>query len=186
MERKKHGVAGRNKSTSSSSSNSDSNSNSILEELFGRKETNCNYKPKVKSSSSSNSSAAGAGAGYFSTVFPHPNPDPYHLAGNDTSHSDLHWTLNRHRVDGKTNGNSSKNQLPSYSSYTKDGKTAYSTESAESSHFGSSVHYGARDFYATSPSKYAPPELPKTHTNDDNDNDSVATRGDWWQGSLYY
>lgn len=65
-------------------------------------------------------------------------------------------------VDGKTNENSSKNQLPSYSSYTKDGKTAYSTESAESSHFGSSVHYGARDFYATSPSKYAPPELPKT------------------------
>lgn len=63
--------------------------------------------------------------------------------------------------DGKATGNTSKTQLASYPSYTKECKASYSTESTELSHFGSSVHYGARDFYAASPSKYAP-KRPKT------------------------
>jgi hypothetical protein len=38
--------------------------------------------------------------------------------------------------------------------YTKDGKSYSLNESAESPYFGSSVHYGARDFYGSSPPKH--------------------------------
>lgn len=53
--------------------------------------------------------------------------------------------------EGKSQGSPNKNQA----TYSKDGKPAYSTESTESPYFGSSVHYGGRDFYGSAPSKHA-------------------------------
>lgn len=35
----------------------------------------------------------------------------------------------------------------------KDGKQSYPNESSESPYFGSSVHYGAREFYGNTPPK---------------------------------
>ncbi|KAJ3680766.1 hypothetical protein LUZ60_015255 [Juncus effusus] len=140
--------------------NANGNSSSIVDELFGKEE--------AKHSTN---------GGYFSSVF---GPQSTNIKGKDTSRADSNWSTNKQN-DGKSDGNySTKNQ----NTYYKDGKTVYQPESNESSYFGSSVHYGARDFYGTSSSKHVI-EPAKSYKNEESD-DSIATRGDWWQGSLYY
>ncbi|OAY78169.1 hypothetical protein ACMD2_11051 [Ananas comosus] len=154
-----------------SSSSSSSSSSSIADELFGRKDGG-----KGSSSSSSSSSSGG----YFSSVFPPASA----VMGKDAAHSDLYWALNKQRAEGqngnshesKSQGSPNKNQA----TYSKDGKPAYSTESTESPYFGSSVHYGGRDFYGSAPSKHAT-DSSKSYKNDEDD-ESAATRGNWWQG----
>ncbi|CAD6333636.1 unnamed protein product [Miscanthus lutarioriparius] len=128
--------------------------------------------------------AAGAAApppanGYFSTVF---SVSPAGSA-NDAKQSDLYTMLNKQSsrgqngssiTDGKSHG------TPTY----KDGKLAYPNESSESPYFGSSVHYGGREFYSSTLQKQ-PANEPHANYKEDNP-DGSATRGDWWQGSLYY
>ncbi|WOL04689.1 hypothetical protein Cni_G13411 [Canna indica] len=78
----------------------------------------------------------------------------------DSAQSDLYWTLSKKRgdghgqignaqgaaPDGKSQGSPTKRQT----ARTKDGKPAYPNQSEESAYFGSSVHYGGRDFYDSS------------------------------------
>ncbi|XP_072996960.1 uncharacterized protein [Typha latifolia] len=141
---------------------------SIADEFFGRKE--------VKGGSSS--------SGYFSSVFPPAST----VMGKDVSPSDLYWTLNRQRGEyqiGNTHdGKSQESPTKKQTTCNKDGKPNFLTESTEAPYFGSSVHYGARDFYSSSPPKHVAAN-PKSNKNDDED-ESSATRGNWWQGSLYY
>ncbi|KAG1337809.1 hypothetical protein COCNU_04G001150 [Cocos nucifera] len=157
----------------------------IADDLFGRKEA-------AGSSASSSSSSSG----YFSSVFPPASS----IMGKDSAHSDLYWTLDKQRTevqkgnalssravtspDDKCQGGPSKSRTTS----NKDGKSAYSIESAESSYFGSSIHYGGREFYSSSPSMRSSgaPNNYKNNNDDDLGDSNVATRGDWWQGSLYY
>ncbi|XP_019191531.1 PREDICTED: uncharacterized protein LOC109186088 [Ipomoea nil] len=71
----------------------------------------------------------------------------------------------------------------------KDKNSVYHTESSEPCYFSSSIYYGGQDNY--------PPPTQTTssqHTfkkdggeDDQNGNNSnCASRGNWWQGSLYY
>jgi len=137
-----------------------------IDDLFGRKETN---KPS-------------SGSSYFNSVFAtSPNStmgkEAIHGKQRGESHAGNGYAYNS---DVKSQGSPTKKQTV----YTKDGKSYTSNESAESPYFGSSVHYGGRDFYGGSPPKHAV-ETSKNY-KDDNQDGSVATRGDWWQGSLYY
>ncbi|XP_073009432.1 uncharacterized protein [Typha latifolia] len=147
-------------------------SSSSGDEFFGRKED----------------SKASSPSRYFSTVFP-----PASLVmGKDASPSDSNRTMNKQRVevqnghargaaaDGKCKGSSTEN----WTTCSNEGKPFYPIESTDSPYFGSSVHYGARDFYSTSSSNHVT-ETPRSYKEEDED-ESVATRGDWWQGSLYY
>ncbi|GJM88761.1 hypothetical protein PR202_ga05319 [Eleusine coracana subsp. coracana] len=63
----------------------------------------------------------------------------------------------------------------------KDEKHGYPNESSESPYFGSSVHYGGRDFYNSTPQKQTT-EPPRNMQYKEEDSDGSATRGDWWQG----
>ncbi|XP_044978611.1 uncharacterized protein LOC123445658 [Hordeum vulgare subsp. vulgare] len=128
--------------------------------------------------------SAAAGNGYFSSVFsasPAANP-------RDARQMDLYTMLNKQNpkgqsgggtADGKSQGSPAKGRV----AY-KDGKQFYPNESSESPYFGSSVHYGGRDFYDSSPHKQA--NESSRNYKEDNTDGSLATRGDWWQGSLYY
>ncbi|KAL6619130.1 hypothetical protein ACP70R_034269 [Stipagrostis hirtigluma subsp. patula] len=114
--------------------------------------------------------------GYFSTVFSAPP------AGNakDAKQGDLYAMLNKQSsngsgiADGKSQG---------HAAY-KDGKHVYPNESSESPYFGSSLHYGGREFYGSS--QHMQTNEPPRNYKEDNPDGSLATRGDWWQGSLYY
>jgi hypothetical protein len=67
----------------------------------------------------------------------------------------------------------------------KDGKQSYPNESSESPYFGSSVHYGAREFYGNTPPKQGDASPGNQKEQEQNPDGSLATRGDWWQGMYY-
>lgn len=103
---------------------------------------------------------------------------------------------------GKSHGNQSKTQTVQ----SKDGKPVVSSQSEESTYFGSSVHYGGRDFYASNQPSGAPKPVSEiksdawmtfrqvilrlkwfqykdSYDKGENSNDpNVANRGEWWQG----
>ncbi|XP_042470010.1 uncharacterized protein LOC122052517 [Zingiber officinale] len=120
--------------------------------------------PSRKSPPPPSSNLSASSPGHFSGVFPPPSA-----------------------VAGKSHGNKSKTQTVQ----SKDGKPVVtSTQYEESTYFGSSVHYGGRDFYDSSASNQpsgAPKPYKDSYDKGENPNDpNVANRGEWWQGSLYY
>ncbi|CAN6337426.1 unnamed protein product, partial [Urochloa humidicola] len=144
-----------------------------------RRRKRVDMEAKKKSAPSAAAAAAGAAPppanGYFSAVFP-SSP-----AGNakDTKQTDLYAMLNKQSSRGQ---NDSKSH--GRTTY-KDGKQhGYPNESSESPYFGSSVHYGGREFYSSTPQKEPANDPPRNYKEDNSD--GSATRGDWWQGSLYY
>ncbi|XP_008785484.1 uncharacterized protein LOC103704108 isoform X2 [Phoenix dactylifera] len=160
---------------------SSSSSSRIADDLFGRKEA-----------AASSASSSSASSGYFSSVFPPASS----VVGKDSAHSDLYWTLDKQRTEGRI-GNAQSSRADdkcqgrpskSHNTSNKDGKSAYPIESTESSYFGSSIHYGGREFYSSSPSMQSSGAYNnyKNNGEDDLGDSNVATRGDWWQGSLYY
>uniref|UniRef100_A0A6V7QWD5 Suppressor protein SRP40-like n=1 Tax=Ananas comosus var. bracteatus TaxID=296719 RepID=A0A6V7QWD5_ANACO len=166
---------------------SSSSSSAVGGGVVDRKEAAAMGSTTTTSSKSSSSSS-----GYFTSVF---SPSSM-VGGSDTTHSDLYWTKNSMKTDGQTENaeniikdgkpqeNPSKNQTPQ----NKDGKPIHPTEPIESPYFGSSVHYGGRDFFACSApsSTSVTVKTRKNNEDDGSDNSNFATRGDWWQGSLYY
>ncbi|KAM0941399.1 hypothetical protein DsansV1_C17g0148331 [Dioscorea sansibarensis] len=52
----------------------------------------------------------------------------------------------------------------------------------DTSSLGSSLYYGGPDVCADFSSQYPP----KKEDDDDQENANMASRGNWWQGSLYY
>ncbi|XP_006654499.1 uncharacterized protein LOC102709564 isoform X2 [Oryza brachyantha] len=124
-----------------------------------------------------------AANGYFSTVFA---ASPLANA-KDAKQTDLYAMLNKQNSKGQNGGGFSdgKSHTSTKGRTTcKDGKHSYPNESSESPYFGSSVHYGGREFYGNTPQKQGD-ESPGDH-KEENPDGSLATRGDWWQGSLYY
>ncbi|CAL9061698.1 unnamed protein product [Musa banksii] len=153
---------------------------SLADESFGRKDAD----PSARSSSSYQ--------GYFSTVIPPASA----VIAKDLSHSDLCWTLNKQRVEGRiasarcTNAAGRSQGSPGKKQITqnKDGKPVYPNESTEAPYFGSSVNYGARDFYTSSSSN----QTTESSTNYINNagehlgNPHAADRGEWWQGTVTF
>ncbi|KAF0923960.1 hypothetical protein E2562_007782 [Oryza meyeriana var. granulata] len=140
-------------------------------------------KKKSPPANAAGASPAAAANGYFSTVF---SASPAANA-KDAKQTDLYAMLNKQNSKGQNGGGfadgKSHSPTKARTAY-KDGKHSYPNESSESPYFGSSVHYGAREFYGNTPQNQCD-ELPGNH-KEQNPDGSLATRGDWWQGSLYY
>ncbi|XP_076954658.1 uncharacterized protein LOC143629211 [Bidens hawaiensis] len=67
----------------------------------------------------------------------------------------------------------------------KVGNLVYRNEPAEPSYLGSSIYYGGQEVY--SPNTHTHTDRPQhTFKKDGGDDDPTASRGNWWQGSLYY
>ncbi|KAF8717009.1 hypothetical protein HU200_026118 [Digitaria exilis] len=81
-------------------------------------------------------------------------------------------------IDGKPQWNPSK----SHSTYAKDSKQSPAQDSVDTSCFGSSVHYGGRDYYGGSITKQG------TESSTDNKatkkDPAADSHGEWWQGII--
>ncbi|RWW23379.1 hypothetical protein GW17_00012381 [Ensete ventricosum] len=123
---------------------------------------------------SSSSTSSSSPSGYFSSVFPSPST----VMAKDSSQSDLYWTFSKQRADGSignaqgtaTDGKSQGSPTKRQTARGKDGKPVDPGQSEESAYFGSSVHYGGRDFYY------------KDDEGDGSGDTNIANRGEWWQG----
>ncbi|GMH04245.1 hypothetical protein Nepgr_006084 [Nepenthes gracilis] len=145
--------------SSSSSSSSYSSSSSIAMELFGPKESS--------SSSSSNS--------IFGSVFGLPPTGK----GRDSATAGKPYSTGH--VSHGSLGNSAPNS--------NERSCYYQQETVGPCNLSSSIYYGGQDVY--SPSTCTPDSQP-TFKRDEQDDDPdgrnlhSASRGNWWQGSLYY
>ncbi|XP_066312934.1 uncharacterized protein [Miscanthus floridulus] len=84
-------------------------------------------------------------------------------------------------TDGKPQWSPSKSRT----AYAKDGKHSPPYDSVDTSCFGSSVHYGGREyFYGSSTTKKATES--STDYKGDKKDPAADSHGDWWQGSFYY
>jgi hypothetical protein len=85
---------------------------------------------------------------------------------------------------GITDGKSQWSPAKSHTTYTKDNKHPHPYDSADtSSCFGSSVHYGGRDYYGS----FAPKQSTEYNDYKAANKDPVTdSHGDWWQGSFNY
>ncbi|MCD7445769.1 hypothetical protein HAX54_000007 [Datura stramonium] len=86
------------------------------------------------------------------------------------------------------NINGSQRSRGENSNKDKNNSILYQNGTTEPCHFSSSIYYGGQDVYY--PPTTSNNTLKKNGEDDDDDqngnNSNCASRGNWWQGSLYY
>ncbi|KAK8593254.1 hypothetical protein V6N13_043144 [Hibiscus sabdariffa] len=151
-----------------------SGSSSSLDHLFG---------PKVSSSSATSST------GLFGTIFPPPSV----VLGRDSSHSGIRGSWNNqglahHGTYGNPDHTIEYSKGQSSGKRNKDKSSSiYHNETVEPCYLSSSIYYGGQENY--SPRKKTTHYFEKDGGDDDpngNNSSGGASRGNWWQGSLYY
>ncbi|XP_076882407.1 uncharacterized protein LOC143530869 [Bidens hawaiensis] len=68
----------------------------------------------------------------------------------------------------------------------KEGSPVYGNETAEPSYLSSSIYYGGQEVYSPNTQTTRHPHTLKKDGGDTDPNEGSASRGNWWQGSLYY
>ncbi|KAA8539665.1 hypothetical protein F0562_026356 [Nyssa sinensis] len=153
-------------------------SSSFTLDLFG---------PMDSSSSSSSST------GLFGSVFGPPSTG----LGRDSSHTENTSSLRKQDL-GSQYGNAkhgTPGNIPQRSKGEGSGKPSkernsiYQNEKVEPCNFSSSIYYGGQEVYSPSSQTTGPQHTSKKDWGEDDPNGSnsnSASRGNWWQGSLYY
>ncbi|KAH7657035.1 hypothetical protein IHE45_18G115000 [Dioscorea alata] len=160
-------------------------SSSIADELFGRKDAG-------KSSQS----------GLFGSIFPTPSSG---AGGRDALQSDLFgsassrkhgatdqgqghsWSAHSHSTTTHTGSYGNTHGSPSKSQSTPHKDSSYSGEALNTCNLSSSLYYGGQDICSNTSSTHGySSQYTKKNGEDDQDSSNMASRGNWWQGSLYY
>lgn len=159
---------------------SSSSFSSLSTDLFGPKD-----------SPSASSSANSSSAGIFSHIFSPPST----RLGMDSSRSNSFGTRGEQNHGQVLNGKqASAGSIPQSSEQksvlNKDGSSVFHNEIADPCSLSSSLYYGGRDICSQSPNARASGTGHNFKKDgggeDDSDNSNIASRGNWWQGSLYY
>ncbi|GLT66987.1 hypothetical protein SLA2020_393240 [Shorea laevis] len=133
--------------------------------------------------------------GIFASIFP-ANPPPSAVIGRNSSSSKALEPWQKQPIENQTwNVNhgmqASYPEGATYNSPNKERNSIYQEERVEPCHLSSSLYYGGQDIYSHSTSTQTTasyPILNKCGGEDDpnGNNSQGASRGNWWQGSLYY
>ncbi|XVF05432.1 hypothetical protein REPUB_Repub05bG0171800 [Reevesia pubescens] len=150
-------------------------SSSFTADLFGSKE----------SSSSSSSSK-----GIFSSIFPPPSA----VGRRNSSGSKVleSWPKQPSEDSAWRHGmQASLAEGATYNITSKDRNSVFQEERVQPCHLSSSLYYGGQDIYSHSSNSQTSTSYPifkKDGGEDDpnGNNSQDASRGNWWQGSLYY
>ncbi|ESW05939.1 hypothetical protein PHAVU_010G005600 [Phaseolus vulgaris] len=150
-------------------------SSSFTSELFG----------SIKESHHHPSSSAAGGI--FGSIFSPPSKTK--VLGRESLRSELSRKIANETRSNKigiqddfSKGSSSKAQ----NSVNKDMSSIYQDQRVQPCHLSSSIYYGGQDI-CPSPQSTHNEGFNSLYQNDVGDDDSeLASRGNWWQGSLYY
>jgi hypothetical protein len=146
-------------------------------------------KKKVESSSSSFTSdlfgpkqaAQSASTGIFASIFPPPTQVPRRRFSSSGEYAS---SPNQRLVNQEWKAKLSDEV--SYDATVKYKSSYYQEDREHPCPLSSSIHYGGRDVYSDSPNSQTSGSYPTTFKKDGGEDDSSASRGNWWQGSLYY
>ncbi|XP_076952335.1 uncharacterized protein LOC143626022 [Bidens hawaiensis] len=111
--------------------------------------------------------------GLFGSVF---GPSSTGVRHTGSSNKQDFGNSNHSTTDCKTQGMKCENRRNS----------SYQTESAEPSYYSSSIYYGGQDIYPPTSTNNCSQRTFKRGGGDEDPNGNSASRGNWWQGSLYY
>ncbi|XP_028792754.1 uncharacterized protein LOC114748491 isoform X2 [Neltuma alba] len=118
-------------------------------------------------------------AAVFSSIFPPSSA----VGGRDSRMQDAACKNNG------TQGNQSRGGESNRSTSNKNTGGNYQNETVEPSYYSSSIYYGGQENYCQrARTTDSHPVFKKDRDDDDPDGNSPpsASRGNWWQGSLYY
>ncbi|KAG2685908.1 hypothetical protein I3843_10G140900 [Carya illinoinensis] len=155
-------MEGRKPAASSSSSSS---SSSLTDELFGFKES------------------ASSSTGIFGSIFAPSSK----VLGRDSLHSEVAGRKQDSKNDSwqkKPGADETFKTIDGKSESMPDGdmSSIYQEQRVQPCHLSSSIYYGGQDVYSHPPSTQS-----SLYKKDGGEDDSgSASRGNWWQGSLYY
>ncbi|KAI3470799.1 hypothetical protein Pfo_027462 [Paulownia fortunei] len=141
-------------------------SSSFTVDLFG---------PKDSSKSSSSST------GLFGSIF---GPPTSMVPGRDTSRPDFGHAYGNAKHETTTDCKTQKG-----SPMKKDKNSEYENGTVEPCYYNSSIYYGGQEVYSPTTRNLSPQHnYKKDGENVDlnESNSTCASRGNWWQGSLYY
>ncbi|KAL0316354.1 UNVERIFIED_CONTAM: hypothetical protein Scaly_1955400 [Sesamum calycinum] len=137
------------------------------------------------------SSAPASSSAIFGSIFAPPSRNSggksLHLAEtekkNDSGSQD--W-IGKNAASGLFSGdNNVGGQEQNRSTTKKEMSSYFQEEKVQPFHYSSSIYYGGQDVYAQPQSTQNPSST--TFNKDVEEDDSgSASRGNWWQGSLYY
>ncbi|KAK1396838.1 GBF-interacting protein like [Heracleum sosnowskyi] len=163
------------KRTGCSSKGTGGSSSSFASDLFGTKDS---------SSSASSSSFSSASSGIFGSIFA-SNP-PNLVVGRESLRT--HAVEKKHAWNSKTGLSDSMHlnkQGESMGTWKDPNNTYYTEQNVQPCHLSSSIYYGGQDVYTTSYNSQSHDY--STFKKDQGEDDSgSASRGNWWQGGLYY
>ncbi|EEF41898.1 uncharacterized protein LOC8279825 [Ricinus communis] len=152
-----------------------SSSSSFTADLFGTKE-----------------SPPSSSTGIFASIFPPPSK----VLGRKSSGSEVIGSWQRQSSENqgwntKRGAPAMSSEAASYNMPNKDRNSTLMEERGEPCHLSSSLYYGGQDNYSQPPSSRNSGSYPifkKDGVDDDpnGNNSNGASRGNWWQGSLYY
>ncbi|CAK9151425.1 unnamed protein product [Ilex paraguariensis] len=149
---------------------SSSSSSSFTSDLFGSKDS-----PNSLSS------------GIFGSIFPPPSK----VLGRESLRSEAvekkqdsayhDWNTKSGAPDTIPRSNEGESQsMPN-----KDSSLFYQDEKVQPCHLSSSIYYGGQDVYSR-PQNTQKPGYSNLNKDKGEDDSGSASRGNWWQGSLYY
>ncbi|KAL2554549.1 Encodes a protein involved in salt tolerance [Forsythia ovata] len=142
---------------------------SFTSDLFGSKDSS------ASSSSGIFDSIFAPSAQVSSQAFLRPlESEKKHDSGNTV------WSANT----GVIGNNTRSSEVQTKSIPSKDPSLGYQEEKVQPFHYSSSIYYGGQDVYSR-PQNTQSPGLTFGKDGEEDDSGS-ASRGNWWQGSLYY
>ncbi|OWM81775.1 uncharacterized protein LOC116193087 isoform X2 [Punica granatum] len=154
------------------SSSPSSSSTSFPAELFGLKLTTPSSSPE----------------NVFSSIFPPPSKvqagefPKFELNANKQYFVEDGWNIK----PVKSEDNLKSNQSGTQSIQKEDASYIYQERNLQPMNLSSSIYYGGREMYSNPNNKQDPALNFISLENNGEDDSGSASRGDWWQGSLYY
>ncbi|KAL1330839.1 hypothetical protein HN51_048085 [Arachis hypogaea] len=143
-------------------------SSSFSSELFGSKES----QPSPSS-------------GIFGSIF---SPQSPKVLGRESLRSELNGkianeSLKIRNQDGNSKGNK---EMESENKANEDMSWMYEDQRVQPCHLSSSIMYGAQDIYSQPQSTHNSGYTSSLKNEGLEDDSGSASRGNWWQGGLYY
>ncbi|XP_055812520.1 uncharacterized protein LOC129882300 [Solanum dulcamara] len=142
-------------------------SSSFTSDLFGSKET-----------------SASSSSGIFNSIFPPPSKG--HGSMNSEQLKQDPVIQGRNVKGGASGSTPTSNEAASQqAAQNKQPSSFYQNEKVQPCHLSSSIYYGGQDVYSFPQNNQSSTYTTVNKDNGEDDSGS-ASRGNWWQGSLYY
>ncbi|KAM3340799.1 hypothetical protein P3S68_028433 [Capsicum galapagoense] len=143
-------------------------SSSFTSDLFGSKD-----------------SSASSSSGIFGSIFPPPSKG-HGSMNSEQSRQDPVIHQARNAKGGSSGSTPTSSEAASEAAQNKQPSSFYQNEKVQPCHLSSSIYYGGQDVYSFPQKNNQSSTYPTFNKDNGEDDSGSASRGNWWQGSLYY